>query len=320
MSREAIRAAVAVMTAVALAGCEHKPLGEPQADVAVRVAFDWSLAPEATPGGMSVYFYDTGSRISRRFDFRGGTGGRVALPPGQWHVMTYNNDSEVVMAADGAFDTHLLTTREGSILEGALGNTAAPPRRGKGSEEERVMVPPDMMWGYAQQAVDVNPAPGQEAVVTVAPQELVCTYDYEIRNVKNLRDVAQMCAALTGMSGGLYPASNTLHTETVTVPFAARKEDATTIAGEFYTFGHHEDNTSPHRLVLYVWLDNGDKLVYGTQSDKFDVTGQIHDAPDPRHVHLVIDGLDLPQPMENGSGFKPSADDWTEEHHDIEME
>jgi hypothetical protein len=45
----------------------------------------------------------------------------------------------------------------------------------------------------------------------------------------------------------------------------------------------------------------------------------VHNAPNKRRVHLVIDGLDLPQPIENGHGFRPSVDDWGEEEHDIIM-
>ena len=36
----------------------------------------------------------------------------------------------------------------------------------------------------------------------------------------------------------------------------------------------------------------------------------VDNAPDQRHVHIIIDGLDLPEPIENGSGFDPSVDDW----------
>lgn len=49
----------------------------------------------------------------------------------------------------------------------------------------------------------------------------------------------------------------------------------------------------------------------------FDVTQQVDEAPDRRHVHLVIDGLSLPEPIGEDSGFRPDVDGWTEENHDI---
>ena len=52
-------------------------------------------------------------------------------------------------------------------------------------------------------------------------------------------------------------------------------------------------------------------------SERLDVTDQVHSAPDKRHVHIIIDGLDLPEPIENGSGFDPSVDDWEVVETDI---
>lgn len=72
-------------------------------------------------------------------------------------------------------------------------------------------------------------------------------------------------------------------------------------------------------MVLYVWMDDGKIYCYGLGENRFDLTEQVHTAPDPRNVFLVIDGLGLPRPISNGSGFGPSVDDWQEEHHDLEM-
>jgi hypothetical protein len=42
-------------------------------------------------------------------------------------------------------------------------------------------------------------------------------------------------------------------------------------------------------------------------------------APNPKRVHLVVDGLELPLPIEDGNGFRPSVDDWTNVNEDINM-
>lgn len=51
----------------------------------------------------------------------------------------------------------------------------------------------------------------------------------------------------------------------------------------------------------------------------YDVTDQIHSAPDQRNVHIVLDGLPLPKPIVNGGGFQPSVDEWQSVDVDIEM-
>ena len=95
----------------------------------------------------------------------------------------------------------------------------------------------------------------------------------------------------------------------MTLPFEAWADGESTVRGQFYTFGHHEENPDPHLMAFYVVMDDGAKYCY-KDMDNLDVTVQVHDAPDRRHVHIVIDGLDLPQPIENGHGFDPSVDDW----------
>ena len=104
----------------------------------------------------------------------------------------------------------------------------------------------------------------------------------------------------------------------MTIPFASHSDGVSLVTGEFYTFGHHPDNVEPHRMVFYAVMDDGKKYCF-KGAENLDVTSQIHEAPDQRHVHIIIDGLDLPQPIEGGSGFDPSIDDWEVVEVEIEM-
>lgn len=316
-----LRTALASLAFVSLCGCRHKGFDDPMTTVRVRVDFNWQNAPDADPTGMCVYFYNEERDIYRRFDFKGTKGGIVDLPLGTWHVTSYNNDTEAVLFGnDHDFLTHFATTRAGNILEPVLGNAAPIPPRAEDSEDERIMISPDMLWGNSEAShkVEVDKSTG-EALVTMYPEELVCTYSYEIRNVTNLDQVVNMCGALSSMSPGLDFHDASLHNEGVTIPFGCSRGDDTTIVGEFYTFGHHAENAAHHRVTLYVWMEDGKKYAYGTTaSPKWDVTEQIHNAPDKRHVHFIIDGLDLPVPLGNG-GMDASTDDWGLELRDIEM-
>ena len=327
-----------------ITSCEHKDLcyHHPHA-VKIKVQFDWTNAPDANPEGMCVFFHpiledgrdaeDLGSAV--RFDFQGMKGGEVDLQVGRYRVICYNNDTEgVLFKGKEWFDTHQAYTREGHIFESIYGNASQYAPRAEGTEEERVVISPDMMWGSTAYDVEVTDeglsytcipfkdkdevrVEALEHIITLYPGELICTYTYEIRNVNNLKSVTQMCASLSGMSGGLFFGNEELYKECVTLPVEANKGDETTIVGRFLTFGHHPDNAQEHRMLLYVWLDNGDKVCYGQHSDKFNVTDQVHQAPDKRHVHLIIDGLDLPEVISNGSGYELEVDDWYEVYGDI---
>lgn len=67
-------------------------------------------------------------------------------------------------------------------------------------------------------------------------------------------------------------------------------------------------------MTIYAVLADESKWYY-----TYDVTDQIHSAPDQRNVHIVLDGLPLPKPIVNGGGFQPSVDEWQSVDVDIEM-
>ncbi len=310
--------------------CTHHPHG-----TTVRVEFDWVGAPEANPAGMCVFFYPIDGGEPRRYDFKGTIGGSISITVGKYMVMCYNNDTEGVLFKNkNEFCCHMAYTREGNIFESIYGNGYAPPQK-REAAPERVVICPDTMWGSTATEVEITENgiyytcsrtkgeverfSNQEHIITLYPTELTCIYTYEIRNVKNLKHATQMCATISGMSGGMNLSTQELLTESITLPLESSFDKVSTISGRFITFGHHEENTDPHRMNLYIWMDDGQKLVYGTEGDKFDVTDQVHNAPNKRRVHIVIDGLDLPQPIENGHGFKPSVDDWDVWEGDILM-
>lgn len=321
-----------------LASCEHKELCYQHPHLkTVRVEFDWRDAPDASPAGMCVYFYPLEGGNGQRFDFTGTEGGEVQLRVGRYKALCYNNDTEIVEFYNtDDFAAHGVYTREGNPLEPIYGNAANYAPRADGTEEEPVRISPDMMWGCTASEVEVTdeglscsclPSGGEDAdggtqrdeyVITLYPHELVCTYTYEVRNVSNLKHMVQMCGTISGMAGTLAFASEELGTESVTVPFESVSDGVSTVTGRFYTFGHHPDNPDPHRMVFYVVMDDGAKYCY-KDTEKLDVTTQVHEAPDFRHVHIIIDGLDLPQPIENGHGFDVDVDDWEVVEEEIKI-
>ena len=70
----------------------------------------------------------------------------------------------------------------------------------------------------------------------------------------------------------------------------------------------------PHKMMFYVWYSNKEKF-YTT----FDVTDQVHKAPDRKHVHIIIDNADFPEPLPDEGGFDVEVDDWVEVENDIIM-
>ena len=322
--------------------CEHKELCYHHPHTAqLQVEFDWSYAPDAERNneveGICLWFYpvdEAGTQTGEpmRYDLAGMKGGTVEIPVGRYQVLYYNNDYEVVQFRGvGDFWQQECYTREGSLFEPVFGNASYSAPRAKGTEEERVVITPEMMWGDHAMNVDIREKglsywfvrdgeterttiERDELRLTLMPHEQICRYTYEIRNVKNVGYVTQMSASLSGMSGSVFCAAEQVEDEAVTLPFEASFDEQTHIVGGFHTFGHHPENDERHKLALYVWLNDGSKWLY-----TFDVTGQVDEAPDKRRVHIVIDELSLPEPIGDDSGFQPTVDGWIEEEEEIWM-
>lgn len=326
-----------LMLLTALTGCTNKELcvlHPHQRNLLIQ--FDWRDAPDANPESMIVYFYplEGQSLPMRFFEFDNLAGDSVAIMEGKYRVLCYNNDIEASQARNvHDFTLHEAFTREGSILENVYGGTARHMPRAKGTENERVVINPDMMWGCATVDVEITqdgisylPVPPSRGDLTrtsdipaqrtlvLYPHQTVCVYTYEITGVENLKYARQMCASLSSMAPSMRLADESLSTEPVTIPAPASADGPSTIRGAFYTFGHHPDLDNPHMLALYVWRADG-QGVYYTE----DVTDQIHSAPDKRRVHIRLSGLKLEKPMTNGDGFHPDVDPWADEFRDLIM-
>lgn len=322
------------IAALSLISCTHKELclSHPHTRT-ISVAFDWIDAPDASPRGMCVYFYPLDGGPGERFDLPGTDGGEVKVRVGKYRVLAYNNDTEAVQFfGTDDFDRHGAFTRDGHVLEPIYGSALNWTPKSE-SGEERVVICPDMMWGCTSEYVEINEEgivsicrpktrhtetePADDArTLTLYPHELTCTYTVEVRNVTNLKHLSQICGNISGMSGAFSFASESLSDEPVTLPFSADKSGTSSVTGRFHTFGPTPDLLKPHKMSFYVVMDDGQKYVY-QDTPALDVTQQVHSAPDPRHVHIIIDGLPLPTPIENGNGFRPSVDDWEDIKEDI---
>lgn len=331
--------ALCALLAIILSACEHKELCyiHPH-ETKLFVEFDWRYAPDANPEGMLVYFYsmDNPGRYYR-FDFPASKRREIEIPEGKYIIISYNNDTEAVrFSGHTGWDGHSAYTRDGDVLEPMYGNGITSSVRDP--QSERVVITPDQLYGCSVTEVEVTDhgityihhhggvlspdftkAENQDQVITLYPEDLLCHYSYEVRNVKQANHIKLICASLSGMAGGMNLFDQTLHTEPITLPVPGQpRTDIKQVTGEFLTFGHHDKNFDPHQMTFYVVMDDERKyIISGT--DNLDVTSQVHSAPDRRRVHLIIDKLDLPEPIEGDGGFNPAVNDWGVIYEDINM-
>ena len=289
-----------------LSSCEHKELCYmyPQFAV-VRVTFDWKNIDERDrPEGMRVCFYPQQGGETWVFDFPGGKGGTVEIPEGDYHVASFNYDTEMIDWKDeGDYAAFMADTRD----------VSAP-------DKTPACVTPGYLCGDCLDGVHLkNLRPGTETVVSLFPKRMVCRYTYEVNGIRNPEQVADIRAGLSGMSGALWMSTDKLPDNlSESLLFGGAVLDRQ-IKGGFYTFGRCDKPAEHHIFKLYIKSRVGRMYVL-----EKDVTEQVERIPVEGHlgdVHLVIDfDYEIPEePIggEDDSGFEVDVDEWIDVNEDI---
>ncbi len=310
--------AIAVAGAI-LTGCHHKDLwfGDTIAS-SVDVVFDWRNAPDADPASMSLYLYDTETASHPlHYVFDGRDGGPASIPYGTYTGLGMNADdtSWAVFTGDSDASTFELSTLDASSLSAFSLSTREIPRS-ESSASERVAATPQMAWSARTDNIYLPVDTGRRTI-TLYPEEIVCHYTVDVLDVSNLEslDGTSVDAVISGMAesyhcGKMQPAGST-----VTHPFVLTADDAArSLHSEFLTFGVQPGSQARHIMTLYMYMTDGTKWSYD-----FDVTDQVRNAADPHHVHIVVSGLTLPEPQQQGGGFIPDVEEWNSEHIDLQM-
>lgn len=292
--------------------------------LSLQIVNDWSEDPSASPGGMAYIFFPDDGGAPWRFDFPGSTAGSVGLPVGNYSFMSYNDDTaNMLFSEDSGYGEYEAYTATAQLL-GAI------PASERGSilplghdPDERVVLPPDMLWGCAYNNVELHydgvrhtttgiAQPGAQTVfspdfiLTALQRRLTAHYTFRIEDIENLSGVSSMSAALDGMAGSLTLASGEKGCYPSTLSLKAAPLSATTAGGDFYTFGIPPSPDAANILSLFVVIKDGRRFCY-----EFDVTDQVREAPDPMEVLLTIRGLSIEKPdRSDGAGFDVSVDGW----------
>ena len=188
---------------------------------------------------------------------------------------------------------------------------------GRGTEKERMMQQPEMLWSSHADRIVVKPA-GEKTVITMKPEPRVKRCTVEIKNVENISGVKAMSASVSGMTGGWLAGLDQLSDEKVTMPFVAEADAAKKmVKGSLTLFGHCPVQTNKHILMVYAQLTDGTNWYY-----EKDVTDQVHDEnqKDDTHIKIELEQLPLPKPAPGtDGGLQPSVSKWNEIYIDIKM-
>ncbi len=310
-----IAALLAIMSAIA---CSKSDTASEIMDhtVSVSVTFDMRYVGDQPPAGMTLYLYPLDENLeTRRFDFKGITGGKVDIKPGRYNIICYNNDTHGVdFRNTDRYDSHEAYTRQSALNKSPDGNNlpVAP-----GAEDEQLLICPDPMTGTSISNVSLE---SNDVTLTLQPRRLTCTYRYEITDVTNIGRVTSMFASISGMTSSLLLCDGNPGSECATLVSEAVSDGMSRITGEFVTFRHDNGCNASHHLMLYVWTDDGKLHCLGGSDTRFDMTEKLHQSGESGSVTLTVNGLEIPQSDDpEGTGYTPDIDDWPIVDTDIDI-
>lgn len=310
-----IAALLAIMSAIA---CSKSDTASEIMDhtVSVSVTFDMRYVGDQPPAGMTLYLYPLDENLeTRRFDFKGITGGKVDIKPGRYNIICYNNDTYGVdFRNTDRYDSHEAYTRQSALNQSPDGNNlpVAP-----GAEDEQLLICPDPMTGTSISNVSLE---SNDVTLTLQPRRLTCTYRYEITDVTNIGRVTSMFASISGMTSSLLLCDGNPGSECATLVSEAVSDGMSRITGEFVTFRHDNGCNASHHLMLYVWTDDGKLHCLGGSDTRFDMTEKLHQSGESGSVTLTVNGLEIPQSHDpEGTGYTPDIDDWPIVDTDIDI-
>ncbi len=295
---------------LSLTSCRHKDLYmEEDMTSQLQVVFDWKNAPEADPKSMAMYLYEEDGHSPMRFIFSNKTGGLIKAPFGTHHAICMNADNTdwARMRNYEDIETLEIYTQDAEAI-GSRADDATTVPRPEGTENERIAATPEMLWGSRSNNISITPHEGMQTI-TMYPHEAVCHYIVDVYDVKNLDDVESSAvdATLSGMAEGYNHGQEAATDNTVSFKINLKgNADEENLHGEFLTFGECPTTVAKHYLTLYMVLTDGSKWYHS-----FDVTDQVTKAPDPTHVHIIVRGIDLPEPPKEGDAeLKTNVNEW----------
>lgn len=303
--------------------CEHKDLWYEESNAYwVNVAYDWSqITDHELPKAMRVLFYPLdGERTEPYvFDFSGNEGGMVRLPAGDYEVVSFNHDTENILIGR-AQDIDSITATTQRISHGSptvnIPDSLLP-------KDCKLYDSPEWFCRAHKELVTILPsedsrvtrtrASSASQVVTLTPEWALSRVNIIIKGIGGIQFVDHVEGTLTGLANTLGVSGIRACGERCAVPFTAKRNDAdSTFNASFYVWGLGRD--CKQLLNVMIW---GQDRNWHTSEDISKSISVLEDSTSHNHSVSVNITFNVEFHHGKGSGFKPTVDDYKEEHHDI---
>ncbi len=279
----------------------------------IKVTFDWDRYPEANPASMMLFLYPkTEGESTIQREFVGKDGGVVKAPAGvEYSLLAFNSDPQNTYFTKLENQNSYEVTSVDATTVGPVGLSASAIPRAEGTESERMSAEADSVYAATGETTLLGTrATGNDDTiyVTLSPQPMFHTYRVYVHGVRNSQNLSSTIAgSISGLTGGVNLATGKRISENVTIPFFAHLANDSTLTGQFLCYGKGETEIKHNRLMVYTELKDGTKWKYDSN-----VTNQVTESVS-EDVEVNVGQLPVPDKIDNnnGGGFKPNVDDWS---------
>lgn len=312
-ARQMLRMVAFILSVLCITGCSQRELCRDHSHItSVRIEFDWTEAQDAEPKSMVVYFFPTDNSQYTRVELTGdGSASRavfnttVKIPAGTYRVVCHNGDTENNEERGDKFYDYHLTTYDVGLLAPIKRTSDAP--RPDDTENQPVRSQASKLYSYTV-SEPVSIMPNEDNVIVLKPKKSSKVINVRIDNVENLTPDVEFCGAISGLAESWYPSTGMPGGRDVIMPLLLVPDGNSSLHGIMEVFGDNAPHDVRHRFRLYT----SHKYYYD-----FDITDQIHSAPDIYNVDISLSGVKLP---ETGNGMDVAVGDWGQsEDIDIDM-
>ena len=289
-----------LMTLVSVVSCRHKELcyDHPHGG-SLKVVFEWTKAAETVGQNMELFLFPSGGGHTLHYQFYSSDGGFISVPSGIYRAVCANTGTGANQFNDtlSSFDGFMITTRAVKMSESAI-------------------LEPDILYSdHINEDIDIDDRPDQ--VLVMHPKQRTPRYTVILNNVRNLNGAKSCLASLSNLSCAYLAVNDEPFDDSHTETFEMLRTGETSLAGKVTIFGHRHTECHDHILTLYFDLQDGKKL-----TREVDVTARMDQLAREGSMtgEIIIDlDIEIPKPISNGSGFRPTVDGWEGEDIDVSI-
>ena len=210
-----------------------------------------------------------------------------------------------------------MTTGEtGLVARAAFNNTKSDIPRAQGSEEERVLREPPLLYTATLMNFYVK-AVEETQTLRLTPQMPLGQIYVRVEAVENARFLETLSGVVTGLSSSLSLTTLEPSDDHSPMPETHPHTADGHPEGWLNYFGHCPTTELPHSLAIYTMLIDTSK-----QANIYDITEQMHPGEgkeEDKNHEVIIPVLPLPTPEPAEGGFDINLDEWNTTSIEIKM-